>query len=153
VERERRLLGERLHERALHLGEEPVVDRVRDASTPKKRSRKAHGDRDHGAHGEVGVVVPDDPRVRRRVGDQLAAPGLRDPPAIPSPTGNSSDLSTCSMNLARVVSLPFTWSGSGRCGGKRPSTATLRIMLAGVLSKMQALSAPVQRIEACTIRW
>ena len=56
------------------------------------------------------------------------------------------------MNFARVVSFPFTWSGSGRWGGKRPSTATPRIM-SPVLSKMQALSAPVQRMEACTILW
>jgi hypothetical protein len=57
------------------------------------------------------------------------------------------------MNFARVVSLPFTWSGSGRCGGKRPSTATPRMVFAEVFSKMQALRAPVHRIEAWTIRW
>ena len=57
------------------------------------------------------------------------------------------------MNFARVVSLPLTWSASGLWGGKRPSTATLRIMLPGVLSKMEALRAPVHRIDAWTILW
>ena len=121
--------------------------------TPKKRSRKV-----------MGTAMTD---LTRRLGsscftipESFAASAISSPrpvcatrPAIPSPRGNSSDFSTCSMNFARVVSLPFTWSGSGLWGGNSPSTATPLIMFPSVFSKMQALRAPVQRIEACTMRW
>ena len=56
------------------------------------------------------------------------------------------------MNSARVVSSSDRL-GELAVGRKRPSTATPRIVLSGVRSKMHALSAPVQRIEAWTIRW
>ena len=123
------------------------------ARTPKMRPRNAIGTAmtDRTARFESSCLTIRGSRVASAMSSPRPVSATR--PAMPSPTGNSSVLSTCSMNLARVASFPFTWSGSGRWGGNSPSTATLRIVSAAVRSKMQALSAPVQRIEACTIRW
>ena len=85
VERERGLLGQRLHQRALRLGEQAVVDRVRDGEHAEEALAELHRDRDHRAHGEVRVVVLHDPGVAGRVRDQLAAAGLGDPAGDPLP--------------------------------------------------------------------
>jgi hypothetical protein len=79
VEGERGLLGQRLHERAFHLGEEPVVDRVRHDEDAEEALAEIHRHRDHGPDHEVRVVVLDDPRVAGRIGDQLAAARLGHP--------------------------------------------------------------------------
>ncbi len=63
--------------------EEAVVHRVGDDKDAEEPVAEAHRDGDHRADDQVRVVVPDDPRVPGGVRDQLAAPGLGDPPRDP----------------------------------------------------------------------